>query len=109
MFTIYARLNNHVNEHFLVASGSRYAAGRWLINLEHALFRDGFRFFHRNIGLFSIENARDIVIRTRTGLRFPLMKALNATFEVDVDWDGDPPPDTKRTDTRTSMNLGYRW
>jgi putative salt-induced outer membrane protein YdiY len=100
---------NYVNEDFIVAADNGFAAGRWLVNFDHYLFRKHTQFFHRNLGLFSLENTRDVVIRTRTGFRFPLIARLNATVQVDVYWDGDPPPNTKSTDTRTSVNLGYTW
>ena len=54
-------------------------------------------------------DSRKAVPRTRTGLRFPLADGLDASAQVNIDWDNEPAPGRESTDVATILGLGYGW
>ncbi len=100
---------NIVHENWSDKGNQTYVAARWGMDMDQYVFRRAVQFFHHNDGLVGLQNLEDITVHTRTGLRFPLGDRLHATTQVNVDWDFDPPPDTKRTDFTYLLTGGYNW
>ncbi len=100
---------SYVNEDFDLAPDDSYPAARWSLNYDHFLYPDRLQFFHFHEGLLGLQDTKDIIIITRTGLRAMLTDSFTATAEVDVDWDNTPSPGNDRVDTRYLFNLGYGW
>ena len=98
-----------VNEDFISAADDQYLAGRWAVNFDQYFFKDRLQFFHKHEGLQSLENTEDLLVRSETGLRVPLSDNLNTSVQVNVDWDGNPPPGTEETDLTYLLNVGYNW
>lgn len=96
-----------VNENYSIGQDNSFAAGRWAVRFEHWLYRDMLQFFHHHEGLLSFDNVSDYYIRSRTGLRVPLMKGFALTTEIDVDYDNVPSIGKDKTDTVYLINLGY--
>jgi putative salt-induced outer membrane protein YdiY len=65
--------------------------------------------FHEQDGFWGLDSAHDVVVRTRTGLRVPLANGLNLTAQLNLDWESDPEPGVKETDTTWILGLGYAW
>jgi putative salt-induced outer membrane protein YdiY len=100
----------YVNEDYTVdGEDNDYAAGRWAVKYDQYFFDTFVQLFHLHEGTVSLEDTKDIVIRTRTGLRLPLGKGFNTTVQYNWDWDNSPAPDTDRVDERYLMTLGYSW
>jgi len=100
---------SYVNEDFDLAPDDSYPAARWSLNYDHFLYPNRLQFFHFHEGLLGLQDTKDIIIITRTGLRAMLTDNFTATAEVDVDWDNTPSPGNDRVDTRYLFNLGYGW
>lgn len=100
---------NYVNEDYILAEDNGYPAGRWALNFDKLLFNKETQLFHKHQVLVGFEQVDDVSILTQTGLRFPLIDRLNATFQVNWDWDNTPAPDTKRADTDYLATFGYSW
>jgi len=100
---------SYVNEDFDLAPDDSYPAARWSLNYDHFLYPNRLQFFHFHEGLLGLQDTKDIIIITRTGLRAMLTDSFTATAEVDVDWDNTPSPGNDRVDTRYLFNLGYGW
>ena len=100
---------NYVNEDYILAEDSSYPAGRWALNYDQLLFKKMTQFFHKHEILSGFEQADDISILSQTGFRFPFIEKLNATLQVNWNWDNTPAPDTKRADTDYLFTLGYSW
>jgi putative salt-induced outer membrane protein YdiY len=100
---------SYVNEDFDLAPDDSYPAARWSLNYDHFLYPNRLQFFHFHEGLLGLQDTKDIIIITRTGLRAMLTDSFIATAEVDVDWDNTPSPGNDRVDTRYLFNLGYGW
>ena len=100
---------NYVNEDYIVADDDSYAAGRWAVNFDHLLYEDFIQFFHNHVGLMSLKNSSKTSIMSQTGFRFKIYQGLNATAQVNVDWDNAPSPGVENTDTTYLFTLGYRF
>ena len=86
-----------------------YSAGLWQVEYDHFLVDRLLQFFHHHQGTVSLEDSEDLLIQTRTGLRIPLSKGFNTTFQYNWDWDNAPTPGTDRVDERYLFTLGYSW
>jgi len=100
---------DYVNVERAVADDESYPAAGWGLRYEQQLFGGKAVLFHAQDGFWSLEQAEDVILRTRTGLRFPLAEGLAASAQVNIDWDNDPPPGRKSTDVATILGLGYGW
>lgn len=107
-FSVEAGLS-YVNEDFDEAEDDSYPAGRWALRYDRFLFNTPAQFFHNHEFLFGLENLDDLYLRAQTGVRFPLVKQLNATFQIDNDWDNTPSPGKERMDTHYRVGVGYVW
>jgi len=100
---------NYVNEDYIVADDDSYAAGRWAVNFDHLLYEDFIQFFHHHVGLMSLENTSKTSIQSQTGFRFKIYQGLNATAQVNLDWDNAPSPGVENTDRAYLFTLGYQF
>jgi len=99
----------YLNNDYIAGEDDGYAAGRWAVRYIQMLFEGKTQFFHEQEGLLSVEDPDDLIIRLRTGLRFPLVLNLNATIQYNVDWQNNPPPGTEDTDSTYLISVGYLW
>ena len=97
----------YVNNDYDVAEDNSYPAGSWSINFDWFLWKDKIQFFHFDDGFISLEDTDDIIIRTRTGFRFPLAENFNTTIQYNLDWNRNPSPGKKSTDEMFVLSLGY--
>lgn len=100
---------NYVEEDFIEAEDENYPAGRWAVNFDHYLLQKRIQLFHGHEGLFGLESSDDVFIRSQTGLRFPFYENLNATMQLNYDWDKSPPRDKAKSDRNYIFTLGYLW
>ncbi len=99
----------YVNQDFISAADESFIAARWALNYDQYFFNNRLQFFHKHEGLQSLENSEDLIIRSETGLRVPLMDNLDTSVQVNVDWDRSPPPGTEQTDLTYLLTVGYNW
>jgi len=111
-----ARLNlglegglSYVNEDFINAEDNKYLAGRWAIDYDQYFYAKLFQLFLYNEGFIDTEDADNIWIRTRTGVRIPFYKNLNLTAQYNLDWDNQPADDKEKTDQQFVFTLGYSY
>lgn len=100
---------NYVTEGFSTQKDKDYPALRWAIEYGQGLFRKRAEAFHSQEGLLGLEDTSDVIIRTRTGLRFRLVHGFLATLQMNFDWDNAPAPGKTGTDTAYLLTLGYEW
>jgi len=100
---------NIVNDDFIVAADENYAAGRWALRYDQKFYNKKLEFFHQHEGLIDFEDSKNLVITSQTGFRFPVFSGMNASIQLNVDWDKSPPAGTKSTDRKLLFNLGYSW
>lgn len=99
----------YINEDFDLGQDDSYPGGRWALNFDRYLFQKAVQFFHFHEGFVGFEDAGDIFIRSRTGLRFRLYKNFIATTQFNFDWDNSPAPGREKSDEMFLLTLGYQF
>jgi hypothetical protein len=99
---------NYIHESFREGGSDSRPAARVAVDYERR-FRRGFELFHRNETLVGLDDIDDVLFRSRTGVRFPLMARVEGTLQFNYDFDNLPPPGNRRADTATLLTLGYSW
>ncbi|MFC1494746.1 YdiY family protein [Thermodesulfobacteriota bacterium] len=100
---------NYVNEDYETALDKSYSSGRWSINYDRYFYDKAFQLFHFHESFVSIEDTDDIFIKSRTGIRIPLFKNINATLQYNHDWDKSPPLGREKNDRTLMFTLGYQF
>ena len=93
-------LEGPTEHHPAVGWGVRYS---WKVLASRA------EVFHEQDGYWNLEDSADVTLRTRTGLRIPLADGLTCNAQVNVDWDHEPEPGRRATDSTLVLGLGYAW
>jgi len=86
-----------------------YLALGWGINFDRYFFEEFMQFYHRQTGLWSMDDTSDLVWNTWTGLRFPLVLGFVASTEMQVEYDSGVANEVDDLDTTYSLKLGYAW
>jgi putative salt-induced outer membrane protein YdiY len=100
---------NYVNEDFEKAGDENYASSRWAMDYDRYFLAKTIQFFHFHEGLLGLEDTKDLIIRSRTGLRFPLRKNFFASAQFHYDLDNSPAPGREKEDKKYLLTLGYSW
>lgn len=98
----------YVREEFKDQPGEDFLALQLGLDYEHEWF-DWLRFFHTLQALSSLENGDDFVLRTRSGLRYPISDNFVASLQVNVDYDNSPSEGAEKEDLLYVFTLGYNW
>ncbi|MFN2328729.1 MAG: YdiY family protein [Chromatocurvus sp.] len=99
---------SYVREQFDVQSSEEFVALQLGADYEHRWF-DWLQFFHSLQTLTSLESVDDFVLRTRTGLRYPIGDNFVASLQVNVDYDNTPSEGAEKEDIIYVFTLGYGW
>lgn len=99
---------NYVDEDYIVAPDKSYSSGRWAVNYDRYFYDKAFQLFHFHEGFVSLEDADDMFINSRTGIRIPLYEHFNATLQYNVNWTRTPSPGREKKDTMLMFTLGYQ-
>jgi hypothetical protein len=73
------------------------------------LYKDDITFFHKNMYLNNLQDLSDIIIETRTGIKFDMAWDLVLSAEVETDWEKEPAEDAKKLDTRYMLKIGFEF
>lgn len=68
-----------------------------------------FELFHEQEGFWNLEDSDALVLRSKTGLRMPLVARVNASVLLNVDWERRPAPGRASTDRTLLLGLDYTW
>ncbi|MEA3244064.1 MAG: DUF481 domain-containing protein [Pseudomonadota bacterium] len=99
----------YVDEDFDNNPDDDYIALGWGIDFDKYLFSEFVQFYHRQTGLWNMDDTSDLVWDTWTGLRFPLVWRLVASTEMQVEYDSGAVEDKDDVDTTYTLKLGYAW
>lgn len=100
---------DYVNVNNLAAPDDDYAAAAWLLHYDEKPWNWIVQFFHQEDGTVSLESPSFVVLHTQTGLRAPLGGGINATLQLNYDWQNRPPPGLRESDRTLLFTLGYAW
>ena len=100
--------SNVKTKHNLI-SNKNFNAGIWLLNLEKSFSLFNLKFFHKNNGIQEINGNNQLIIKSNTGLKLPILKNIYLSYELQVDWEKKPSSNKKKTDKINYFTLGYEW
>jgi hypothetical protein len=66
-------------------------------------------FFHEHDGFWNLEDTDAVLVRSKTGLRMPLIDRLSASVQLNVDWERRPAPGRRSTDSTLLVGMDYAW
>ena len=87
----------------------RYPAAGWGLKFSHLLQAYPLELFHEHDGFLSLKDTDSMTLRSRSGLRMPIAGGLNASLQLNADWERSPAPGRKSTDTTMLLGLSYGW
>ncbi len=100
---------NYVSTDFTTAKDQDYPAARFALDFSRKLFDTEMEFFNRDAYFGSLDDSGNAFLRTRTGLRMPVIERLDTTIQFNYGWDGNPAPGRRSEDKLWLFTLGYRW
>jgi putative salt-induced outer membrane protein YdiY len=84
-------------------------AGRWAIDFQRYFFDRRVELFHRQTVLAIASENRGQVLTSSTGLRFALSERIDTALRTDLNYETDPPPGSKKTDTTYTLGIGLKF
>jgi putative salt-induced outer membrane protein YdiY len=100
---------SYVDEDFYDAPDDSYPAARWAVDLSRSFADGDLELFHSHEGFLNLDTGDDVLLRSKTGVRFNLFRGFVATTQVNFDYDTDPAPGREKEDWRYLLNLGVEW
>jgi putative salt-induced outer membrane protein YdiY len=91
----------------IVGPREEYPAFGWGLKLGFSPWGPRLQLFHEQEGFWNLEDTDVVTLRSKTGLRLPLVERLGATAQVNVDWESEPVPGRKSTDSTLLLGLDY--
>lgn len=88
---------------------STHPALGWGVRFSHWLWPRSVELFHDQDGFWDLEDTAQVTLRSKTGLRVPIAHGLSANAQLNVDWEHEPAPGRKSTDSTLLLGLGYEW
>jgi putative salt-induced outer membrane protein YdiY len=99
----------HVSSDYYATPDEQFPAVRLASRFDHWLKEDVVQLFQISEGYMNLEDYDRSFVRTQTGLRFPLAAGFLGQLQLNVDWEGNPPPGRGSTDETAILSLGYQW
>ena len=87
----------------------RYPALGWGLNAKVKPGIGAMELFHDQEGFWNLSDTRAITLRSKTGLRMPLIAKINGVAQLNVDWERRPAPGRDPLDTTLLLGLDYAW
>lgn len=100
---------SYVFEDYDTGQKNSYPAVRFSTDFRYDPWLKKIRVFHFNEVFDDLTGDSGINLRTRTGIRYFVAEGLNATAQVNYDWDSKPAPGRAQSDTVYLLTLGYAW
>jgi len=84
-----------------------YFAGYWALDFDMWFFDKIFQVYHHDDIVYDFQDSENWVVRTRTGIRIPMVLKLFASFQFNYEYDNQPADGRKNYDQ--SWNFGLGW
>ncbi len=88
-------------------SENSYIAGYWALDFDMWFFDKFFQVFHHNDILYDFQDNTNWKLRTRTGIRIPMVLKLFASFQFNYDYVNKPADGKKKNDQEGVLGLGW--
>jgi len=92
-----------------LTNNKNFNATIWLLNLEKSFSIFNLKFFHKNNGIQEINGNHQLIVKSNTGLKLPILRNIYLSYELQVDWEKKPSSNKKKTDKINYFTLGYEW
>jgi len=99
----------YISEQFTEKADARYGAGAWSVNFKHALQGTPLQFYHRQKGFTNVNNLRDVVVDSWTGVKAPIKGGFTTSVELKTEYSGEHVPGTDPWDLTYRLKFGYLW
>lgn len=86
-----------------------YPAAGWGVKASSRPRGPKLELFHEQDGFWNLEDTDAVVLRSKTGLRMPLIARINASAQLNLDWERRPAPGRASTDRTLLLGLDYTW
>jgi len=100
---------NYIKVDYEMAKDESYASGRWALRYDQKPMSGDVQFFHQHEILFGLEKTANTLVFSKTGLRVPIAKNLNASSQINLDYNSNPAENRKKMDKTLLFSLGYGW
>lgn len=94
---------DYVQVERFAAPDEGYPAFGWGVKVEYKPW------FHEHEGFWNLEDTAALLVRSKSGLRMPLLQRISASVQLNVDWERRPAPGRHSTDTTLLFGLNYAW
>jgi putative salt-induced outer membrane protein YdiY len=88
---------------------TNYVALQLGMDFERDLYKDDITIFHTNMYLNNLQDLSDIIIETRTGIKFDMAWDLVLSAEFETDWENEPAEDADKMDKRYMLKIGFEF
>ena len=92
---------------FINAGDDDFLAGTWAVNYDQYFYDEFVQLYHRHSGRVNLEDSDKYILKSWSGLRFPLNYGFSISGEVQADYDNQPSSDADKTDTTYLLKIGY--
>jgi hypothetical protein len=99
---------DYVSEHRYLDADRGYPALGWGLKALSKPFGPRLELFHEQDGFRDL-SGQGVVIRSRSGVRVPFSRALSGNMQLNVDWESEPAPGRRSTDSTLLVGLNYAW
>jgi len=86
-----------------------YFSGFWNLDFDMWFFEKTFQIFHHDDFLYDFQDSANWNIRTRTGVRLPLVSKFFASFQINYDFDNQPADGKEKYDVYWTFGLGWEF
>ncbi len=100
---------SYVYTNYYTQATEHNLAARLVTKFDYWLWQHAVQFFNYNEFYPGLDRYENSFLRSQTGLRFPLVDKFLATAQLNLDWNGNPPPGKVKLDQTVILSLGYRW
>lgn len=87
----------------------QFPTAGWGLRADYWILEDRLQAFHHQDGYIALSSSGSTLVRTQTGLRAPIYAGLDASLQLNLDWESDPAPGRAATDRTWILGVGYGW
>lgn len=81
----------------------------WLVHADKYMFGRLIQVFHDMWGIWNLSRTSQVILQTKSGLRFPLPWGFVSTLEFKLDHETETVPGQKENDRTIKLSIGYQW